>query len=327
MYLLLNVGVLMIKPQLCMYLLLTLLITSTLPNVGFVSASNEKPIVVCTTSVLASIVRDLADEKVVVEVIASPTICPAHYDVKPSDVEAFRHADLILMHGFEPWVEELKRASGTEAPIVKIPGPWNTPKALKDKYTKVANALSEYLGIDMSERLKECLGSIDETANWLQKYAEEHGFRDKPVVCMLWQKNFIEFLGFKIIAIYGPPEKVSAKQYESIITNATKSHAVLVIDNIQSGTELGKKIASEIGAIEVAISNFPGIAPELNNITSVMKWNAQQIAEALENKDTLVKINELRNEVNTWRMASISISVIAIAELIIIIIMAKLRRR
>jgi len=301
--------------------------TSIFVSINFVNASSEKPVVVCTTSVLASIVKDLAADEVIVEVIASPAICPAHYDVKPSDIEAFRKADLILMHGIEPWVEELKKASGTNAPIVKIPGPWNTPKALKDKYTKVANALSEYLGIDISERLSKCLESIDETANWLQKYAEEHGFKDKPVVSMLWQKSFIEFLGFKVVATYGPPEKVSAKQYESIITNATRSHAVLVIDNIQSGTELGKKIANEIGAIEVAISNFPGIAPNLNNVTSVMKWNAQQIAKALENMEVKLEINKLRNEINTWRTISISVIIIAIIELAIIIIMAKLRRK
>ncbi|RLG86070.1 MAG: hypothetical protein DRO18_04925, partial [Thermoprotei archaeon] len=97
-------------------LILAMLIVSVTP---IVTSSNEKPTVVCTTTVLASIVEDLASDLVNVEVIASPTICPAHYDVRPSDVEKVRQASLILYHGFEPWIEDLVKASGSGAPMVK----------------------------------------------------------------------------------------------------------------------------------------------------------------------------------------------------------------
>ena len=288
---------------------------------------SEAPIVVCTTTVLASIVEDLGGDLVTVEVIASPAVCPAHYDVKPSDVEAFRRASLILMHGFEPWVEELREASGSEAPVVKIPGPWNTPEALKSKYSLVADALRENLGIDVSARLERCLASIDETERWLKEYAEENGFVGTPVVCMLWQKGFISFLGFNVVATYGPPEKVSAKEYEAVIKNATEFKAVLVIDNIQSGVELGKKIASEIGAVEVAQSNFPGIALGLNNMTSVMRWNVEKLAEALESSRSLGEVSRLKSQISTWKTATAAASVISAAELLIIaVLVTRLRR-
>ena len=119
-----------------------------------VSAAEEKPVVVCTTTVLASVVRDLAGDQVVVEVVSSPAVCPAHYDVTPSDVEKFRHAALIFMHGFEPWVEELREASGSQAPVIKISGPWGVPEMLKAKYEAVAAGLEENLGIDVSESLE-----------------------------------------------------------------------------------------------------------------------------------------------------------------------------
>jgi len=286
---------------------------------AFEFSSSNTPIVVCTTTVLASIVEDLAKDMVTVEVIASPAVCPAHYDVKPSDVEAFKHANLILMHGIEPWVNELKEASGSTAPIVKISGPWNTPDMLKAKYASVAEALQEYLGIDVSSRLEKCLKSIDEIKEWLLEFAEENGFKNTPVVCMLWQKAFISFLGFDIVAVYGPPEKVSAKQYKSIVENATKHKALLVIDNIQSGIELGEKIASEIGAVEVALSNFPKIAPGLSNMTAVMKWNAVKLAEALQSSRYMIDLIKLNNQVATWKTATIASSVISIAELLIIV--------
>ncbi|RLF14300.1 MAG: hypothetical protein DRJ66_06290 [Thermoprotei archaeon] len=288
---------------------------------------NKKPIIVCTTSVLASVAKDLVGDSAIVEVIASPAVCPAHYDVKPSDVEAFKEADLILMHGIEPWVEELRKASGSNAPVIKIPGPWNTPDALKSVYERVAKAIEENLGLDVKLRLERCIKAIDDTANYLKAYAEVHNFTGVPVVCMAWQIDFIKFLGFRIVASYGPPERVTAKEYEEIIKNATEAHAILVIDNVQSGTELGKKIALEIGGVEVALTNFPNMTPELNNMTMVMKWNAERLAEALTMAELKGRISTLKERLETYKTATYVL--IAITTVLIIVttgIVFKLRR-
>lgn len=227
--------------------------------------------IVCTTTVIASIVEDLTGEKC--EVVASPSVCPAHYDIKPSDVEKVKKADIIVCHGFEPWVDELVSASGKNAKVIKVPGSWNTPQMLKDKYVKIANEL-EKAGYDVN--LKKCLDSINKTEAYLKKFAKENGFVNTPVICMQWQKGFIEFLGFKVLATYPPPEMVSAKKYEEILKNGTG--AKLVVDNLQSGTEFGEKIAKELGATEVAISNFP----ISGNVTSMMVENSEKLAQALK---------------------------------------------
>ncbi|RLI02185.1 hypothetical protein DRO30_03015, partial [Candidatus Bathyarchaeota archaeon] len=227
--------------------------------------------VVCTTTVLASIVEDLSGEKC--EVIASPTVCPGHYDIRPSDIEKVKDANVIFAHGFEPWVDELVNASKSEARVVKVPGPWNTPKTLKDKYIKIAGEL-EKLGYEVN--LEKCLNSINKTESYLKTFAANNGFVNTSVICMQWQKGFIEFLGFKILATYPPPEMISAKKYEEIIQKG--KDAKLVIDNLQSGTELGEKIAKEIGAVEVALSNFP----MEGNVTTMMIQNAEKLANALK---------------------------------------------
>ncbi|MCD6444501.1 zinc ABC transporter substrate-binding protein [Candidatus Bathyarchaeota archaeon] len=287
---------------------------------GFARSSiDDKPLVVCTTTVLSSVVVDLAGDSISVDVISSPAVCPAHYDVKPSDVEAFRDADLILAHGFEPWVDDLKEASGSEAPVVRVRGDWNSPQALKEIYVKVSTALRDYLGINVSDRLNRALRSIDSLESWLKKISEENHFEGKPVVCMLFQKGFVSSLGFNIVAVYGPPEKVSAKQYEAVIRNATEHNAVLVIDNIQSGTDLGRKIASEIGAVEVALTNFPQTAPNLNNMTQVMMWNVQRITDALRNAELMAEVSSLKRQVETWRTAEIATLIVAVLEAIIIV--------
>jgi len=287
------------------YILSTIMLIGVLIatlSMPLLEAGEGKPIVLATTSVLASIVRDLAGDRVVVEVIASPSICPAHYDVKPSDVEKVREASLILRHGFEPWVEDLVKASGSNASIVNIKGPWNTPRFLREKYVAVANILNEYLDINVSVNLERCLRVINKTSEWLKSFAEENGFTGTPVVAMKWQEGFLSFLGFNIVASYGPPEKVTPRQYEELIMNATEKNALLVVDNLQSGTELGRKIASEINGVEVALTNFPGTAPRLDNMTEVMKYNTQLLAQALyfaRLKSTSISIGSLYEEITS----------------------------
>ena len=323
------------RKVLLIFVILVLFLLTPLSNLA---CAESKPIVTTTTTVLASIVKDLAGDKVYVDIVASPAVCPAHYDVKPSDVDKFRRASLILYHGFEPWVKSLKEASGTKAPLVKISGPWNTPDNLKKLYVSVADALKEYLGIDVSSRLNKCLKSIDNVAKWLKDFAEKNGFINTPVVVMLWQKAFISYLGFKIVAVYRPPERITPKEYQSVIENASKYNARLVIDNLQSGSDLGVKIAEEIGAVEVALSNFPGTALGLNNVTEVMKYNARLLAEALKYyrwKSSAIEVGELYEEINSmqaeiklWKysfIASIILNVILI--IVVAIQMRRLSRK
>ncbi len=311
-------------------LLLIVMISLISMHIAVAESSKTKPIVVCTTSVLASIVKDLAGDKVIVEVIASPSICPAHYDIRPSDVDKVGRADIVFYHGFEPWIKDLVRASGTKAPLINISGPWNTPDALKRMYIAVAHYLKQYLHIDVDQRLNECLKAIDKTAKWLKDFAKEHGFIGKPVIVMQWQKKFVEYLGFDVVATFKPPEKVSAKEYEELVKIGKEKGVLLVVDNLQSGTELGKKLASEIGAVEVALTNFPGTAPGLNNMTQVMKFNALRLAEALKYAEiagTAKEANKLRYEVDTWRtafLASLSINIVLIA--CIALMIRKLRK-
>ena len=240
-----------------------------------------KPLVLCTTTVLASIVRDLAGGEVVIATITPPTICPAHYDVKPSDLLKVANADLIFYHGFEPWVRIISEAVGAKAPMVKVPGPWNTPSLLSRKYVLVAQALAQYLHLDLNSSLAACLRGIENADKMLKAISRANGFEGTPVVCALFQRGYLAYLGFECVATYGPPEMVSAKLYSEVIRNATESRAFLVVDNLQSGTELGKRIAEEIGGVEVALTNFPDIRPGLSNMTDVMVWNANLLTKAL----------------------------------------------
>ncbi len=294
------------------------------------AAVEDKPLVVASTSVLASIVRDLAGDQARVVYLVSPSMCPGHYDVKPGDLETFRNADLVLYHGFEPWVKELVKAVNAtgdwKGAVARVSGPWNTPDALKKLYTNVAEALKEKLGIQVNDRLKECISSIDKVASELKKIASENEFEGTPVVCMLWQKPFVSYMGFKIVAVYGPPEKLSVKDIESIEKNATKNHAALVIDNLQSGVEVGERIARDVGAVHVVLVNFPDSVAGVHNVTEMMLYNAKLLENAMHSHKYIIEANTLKDKLETWRAVALGAIVIAIVEALVLAVQA-LRKR
>lgn len=281
--------------------------------------SESKPIVVTSTTVLSSIVRDLAGDKVNIIAIASPSICPAHYDIKPSDIVAFREAKLILYHGFEPWIKQLKEVSGTQAPLVKISGPWNTPQNLKKLYEKVAKVLSEKLGLNVNSSLSRALKAIDKVALKLKSIAEEYDFSSVKVIVMKWQKPFIVWLGFNVVKDYPPPERISTKEMVELERLGRIHKVQLVIDNLQSGIWFGEELARRIGAVHVVLTNFPGTLTGLNNVTKVMEYNVEQLVKAIENYKTLSQIARLEEQITLYKYIIIALIVIAVLELVLII--------
>ncbi|HDH45126.1 MAG TPA: zinc ABC transporter substrate-binding protein [Thermococcus sp.] len=291
------------------------------PNVVLASSDDGKPLVVVSTTVLESIVKDLAGDQVDILVLVSPSVCPGHYDVRPSDVWAVSNAKLILYHGIEPWVEKLVEASNSKADVVKVSGPWNTPDALKERYQDVAKILEEKLGISVQERLSEKLKEINEVSEELKAKAEAYNFNDVNVIVMKWQKPFVEWLGFNVVASYPPPEKLSTKDIVELEKKAREENVLLVIDNLQSGVSFGQNLASHVGAVHVTLTNFPGNAPNVNTVLDVMRYNTENLIIAVKTAKEIQEKNALKEKLSTYKtLAIVGISLVIIEALVIIFI-------
>jgi len=291
------------------------------PNVVLASSDDGKPLVVVSTTVLESIVKDLAGDQVDILVLVSPSVCPGHYDVRPSDVWAVSNAKLILYHGIEPWVEKLVEASNSKADVVKVSGPWNTPDALKERYQDVAKILEEKLGISVQERLSEKLKEINEVSEELKAKAEAYNFNDVNVIVMKWQKPFVEWLGFNVVASYPPPEKLSTKDIVELEKKAREENVLLVIDNLQSGVSFGQNLASHVGAVHVTLTNFPGNAPNVNTVLDVMRYNTENLIIAVKTAKEIQEKNALKEKLSTYKtLAIVGVSLVVIEALVIIFI-------
>jgi len=276
---------------------LTLFIANMLPA----AVAEEKPIIVCTTNVLGSLVQEFLGEDVSVVVLAEPSICPADYDMKPSDIYAVSKAKLLFYHDIpgEFWLQNLIDASGnTLLEKVKIPGTYNTPEGAKRCIKWVGGNLSTALSVDLNDIINAMTANVDSVASAIQSEAQSLNVSAVKVICMKWQKPFVSWVGFNVVADYNPPETLSAQDVTNLIATAKNEGVALIIDNLQVGVDFGAQIASEVGAVHVVLTNFPGAIPGTGNLSQMFSYNAKQLFEGTRAwKNT----RELRSEIDTLR--------------------------
>lgn len=248
--------------------------------------AQEKPMVVATTAILGDFVQKIAEDRVELVVLIPGGMCPAHYDVRPSDVAAVARASLVLHHGFEPWLEDLIRASGSKALVVKIGGAWGVPPTAIQQVTQVLEALKSVLPQDVHQTLQQNATAfqkqIEDLANTLLARAQEMRVQEVKVISQIFQEEFVRWLGFNVVGTYPPPERVSAQMFLQLVQLGREQKVALVVDNLQSGVGLGARLAFEIGAVNVILTNFPGAVPNTRDYLEVIKHNGEQMFAALE---------------------------------------------
>ena len=314
-----------------------LLASAGLPDkpVARAEADHDGLYVVCMTTVLASIVEQIGGPYVEVEAIVPAGFCPGHYDIRPSDVEAVSKADILLGHiAVFPWVEKLLQAAGRSVDdLIMLHGAWNTPEGAISYVKNITEILCTHpktnstMASYFTEMNATVCSELQELASYLKSRAEELGVGSIKVICMQWQVPFVSWLGFNITATFPPPERMSPKDIEALVSKGREEGVAIVIDNLQSGTEVGTEVAREIGAEHVVLTNFPGAAPGTKTLADMFRHNAYQLFNATARwKAYGGMIRQLENQVEALKSQNtlllgltIGLAVIAIAEAALLI--------
>jgi len=195
-------------------------------------------------------------------------LCPGHYDVKPSDIEALANSKALFIHDYQQYFQNINGAvEAAENPnliitVLNVTGNWMVPSVQAQAVSKIAEALGEidpenaaYYEGKAAERAQAILDKGEEVENTLQ----EAGIEGVKVICAEMQQGFVRWAGFDIVATFGRPEDLSPTDEAQLVTEAKQAGAALIIDNLQSGSAtLGASIEQDVAAIPVTISNFPG---------------------------------------------------------------------
>ena len=243
------------------------------------------------SSLIANIIQDVADGKLETRTLIPPGVCPGHYDVKTSDIEALANSRALLIHNFQQNYENVTGAiEAANNPdliitVLNVTGNWMVPAVQAEAVGKIAQALGDiypedaaYHAGNATERAQAILAYGEQVKDRLQDAAVD----GVKVICAAMQEGFVRWAGFDIVATYGRPEELSPADVEQLITEAIEAGVVLVIDNLQSGsTTLGVSMEQDIEAISVIISNFPGGLKNTETWEKAIDKNVDLLLDAL----------------------------------------------
>jgi zinc transport system substrate-binding protein len=243
------------------------------------------------SSFITNIIQDVADGKVEPRTFIPPGVCPGHYDVKPSDIEALANSKALFIHNYQQNYENvtglIEAADNPDLiiTVINITGNWMTPPVQAEAVDKIAQALGEiypesasYYQGNATERIQAILDKGEEVKDRLLEAEVD----EVKVICAEMQAGFVKWAGFNVVATFGRPEDLSPTQMEELIVEAQEAGVALVIDNLQSGsTALGTTLEQDIEAIPVTISNFPGGLENTETWEKAIDKNVDLLLEAL----------------------------------------------
>lgn len=228
--------------------------------VGETGAKAMRRIVASDTILSGMLSSLLPSDRYNVEAILPPGQCPGHYDVKLSDIEKVKKADLIVAFRGMPFMVKTESAEKEQFQVDAGGRNWMAPDSYIHGLATLTRELSLRFPQDQEEigkRKQEAVSKVQAEAHGLVERCNQAGVRGKAVIASAMQKEPLEWMGFRVVGEYGRPEAMSAKELVRLSGIGKEEHVVAVVDNLQSGPEAGRGIAETLGVPHVVLTNFP----------------------------------------------------------------------
>jgi zinc transport system substrate-binding protein len=247
--------------------------------------------IVAGSSLISNIIQDVADGKMETRTLIPPGVCPGHYAVEPGDIRALANCTALFIHDYQQYFQNITGAiEAAENPdliitVLNVTGNWMVPSVQAEAVGKIAQALEQmdpenaaYYQERASGRIQAILDKGEEVEDRLSGA----GVDGVKVICADMQADFAQWAGFDVVATFGRPEDLSLTDEAQLVTEANQAGAVLIIDNLQSGSKtLGVAIEQDVEAIPVTISNFPSGLENTETWEKAIDKNVDLLLQAL----------------------------------------------
>jgi len=169
---------------------------------------------------------------------------PPEYEIKPSDLMAVSGACFLVHSGYERFAKRLAETAGNEGLSIVQVYTDNIPDTFKAEARKLAIAFGTL------PAWETWAVSFDATTADM-KARVGAAYPDKRVAVHKYLKTFAEWLGFNVVATFGPGEPSPA-----LLLEIVRAKPALIIDNYHNPS--AKAIMEAISVPLVTLVNFPG---------------------------------------------------------------------
>jgi len=217
--------------------------------------------IVTSDTILSGMIASLLPpNRYSIEAMLPPGQCPGHYDVKLSDIEKMKKADLNVSFSGMPFMDKAGLDGGAQLLVAAGGRNWMAPDSYIYGLGVLADGLSKHFPEDKDEimsRKEDTIREVKAGANSLIEKIKRTGIFGKAMIASSMQKEPLEWMGFRVVGEYGRQEAMSTREVVRLSKIGKDQHVIMVVDNLQSGPDSGKGIAETLGVPHVILTNFP----------------------------------------------------------------------
>jgi len=247
----------------------------------------KKPVIVVSTSMIASLVRDISGDYFEILNVLPPNSCPGHFDLKPKDILSIRNAALIISHQYQKDLHKALRSQVKEEKrwlilpdekALTIPeqylhtGQWLL-KSLKDRFP--------LQGADFNKHWLRSETDINQVRDELKKTFKSKNSFPCPVIVAYHQKEFVGYWGLRITGVFDSPGGDSFQDLKTLIDDGSKAKAKAVVANLQTGDKQARVVAEKLGVPVISLTNFPGREPGTSTYKELLRFNCLKLLKIL----------------------------------------------
>ncbi|AQT69751.1 ABC-type Zn2+ transport system, periplasmic component/surface adhesin [Anaerohalosphaera lusitana] len=256
---------------------------------AFIGCTSKEPAnpaaeIAVTSTYLQSAILDIYPDANIL-CIASPGMCPGHFDLKPSQINQLRTSKALLLFDFQKsLLDQLKRVEADGLQCLTVTGRSGlcVPSTYLATCEEVAKQLTSIYPAHSNEFQKNLAMLRQRLAEFNPQTSPSfRPFTDTPVVCSQHQADFARWLGLRVVAEFHPSDAVTPPQIERCIQKARTQNAKLIIANQQEGTDLALSMAKRLNIQVAVFSNFPRISDPQNNFETLVRNNVKNLKKAL----------------------------------------------
>ncbi len=239
---------------------------------------------------LESIVRDLCGPDEAVFTLAPPGMCPAHFDISPSQVRQLATCQLMLVFDFQKNIETGLAGFGNgDLAVASVAAPEGL--CIPERYLAAAQVVEGILcehfperKAEFDERLENLTVRMKELEAALAGSIQEAGLVGAGIVTSGHQAEFVNWLGMNVISRFNGRDIETAAGLNASLQKAASEPVRVVIANRPEGTDLAQAVADRFGVAMVVFDNFPN-----DRVGSAGSFFEAMVRG---NVDRLVKANE-----------------------------------
>ena len=243
--------------------------------------NKKAPDIAVTNTYIQSAVHEFLGNDKNTFCLASPGMCPGHFDVSPGQLTKLRKCKLLLYFDWQKAIEKslvrVKQQGVDFHAVSSLPGmclPTSYLQTCRDTFNALLKT-SPTEKANLTKKMETVEQRLVALQDQISKKISQAKLKGIKVVCSHHQKLFAKYLGLDVIATFAGADTESISNIQQSLDKANGQTIKFVIANKQEGTALAKALADRLNAKVIVFSNFPE-----TNFDQLINANINQLLEA-----------------------------------------------